>query len=176
LTVRETAGIARTNEVVHTGVPMPRSLNLKSTDRFAVVDASNRAIPAEFRITARWNAGLSDTTAPIQWLLVTFPASVGARSTASFRLVTDGSVANPAPARSLTLTQNGNLITVDTGAAVFRLGSNPWALFDEVILDNGTRLIGGSNMTLRANGTAAGHSTTRRMWAAVCLRGGRRRL
>jgi hypothetical protein len=164
LTVRETAGIARTNEVVHTGVPMPRSLNLKSTDRFAVVDASNRAIPAEFRITARWNAGLSDTTAPIQWILVTFPASVSARSSASYRLVTDGSVANPVPARPLTLTQNGNLITVDTGAAIFRLGSNPWALFDEVILDNGTRLIGGSNMTLRANGTAAGHSTTRRMW------------
>ena len=164
LTVRETAGIARSGEVVHTGVPMPRSLNLKSTDRLAVVDSSNRAVPAEFRITARWNAARTDTAAPIQWLLVTFPATVGARSSASYRLVTDGSVANPAPARPLSITQNGTMITVDTGAAIFRLGSTSGALFDEVVLDNGTRLIGGSSLTLRANGTAAGHPTTRQIW------------
>jgi len=164
LTVRETAGIARSGEVVHTGVPMPRSLNLTSTSRLAVVDSSNRAVPAEFRITARWNAALSTTTAPIQWLLVSFPATVGARSSASYRLVTDGSVANPAPARPLYITQNGTMITVDTGAAIFRLGSTSGALFDEVVLDNGTRLIGGSSLTLRANGTAAGHSTTRKIW------------
>ena len=164
LTVRETAGIARSGEVVHTGVPMPRSLNLKSTDRLAVVDSSNRAVPAAFRVTARWNASRSDATAPIQWLLVTFPATVGARSSAAYRLVTDGSVVNPAPARPLSITQNGTMFTVDTGAAIFRFGSTSGALFDEVVLDNGTRLIGGSSLTLRANGVAAGHSTTRKMW------------
>jgi hypothetical protein len=164
LTVRETAGIARSGEVIHSGVPMPRSLGIKSTARLAVVDSANRAVPAEFRITARWNAPLSDTTAPIQWLLVTFPATVGARSSASYRIVTDGSVANPAPARPLRLTQNGDLITVDTGAAIFRLGSNPDALFDEVVLDNGIRLIGGGSLTLSSNGASAGHSTTRKTW------------
>lgn len=164
LTVRETAGIARAGEVVRTGVPIPRSLNLTSTSRLAVVDSANRAVPAEFRITARWNAPLSNAAAPVQWLLVSFPASVGARTNASYRIVTDGSVANPAPARPLHLTQNGDLITVDTGAAIFRLGSNPEALFDEVVLDDGTRLIGGGSMTVRSNGAAAGHSTTRKMW------------
>jgi hypothetical protein len=164
LTVRETAGIARSGEVVHTGVPMPRSLNLKSTDRLAVVNSANQAVPAAFRVTARWNASRSDATAPIQWLLVSFPATVGARSSVSYRLVTDGSVANPAPARPLSLTQNGNLITVDTGAAIFRLGSTSGALFDEVVLDNGTRLIGGSSLTLRTTGASAGHPTTRKIW------------
>lgn len=164
LNIRETAGIARSGEVVRTGVPMPRSLNIKSTATLAVVDAAGNALPADFRITARWNAPLSNAAAPIQWLLVSFPATVGARSNTSYRIVTDGSVANPAPARPLRLTQNGDLITVDTGAAIFRFGSNPGALFDEVILDNGTRLIGGSAMTLRSNGTPAGHSTKRKMW------------
>jgi hypothetical protein len=164
LTVRETAGIARNGEVVHSGVPLPRSLNLTGTNQLAVVDSLNRAVPAEFRITARWNAALSTPTAPIQWLLVSFPATVGARSSTWYRIVTDGSVANPAPARPLRLTQNGSLITVDTGAAIFRLGTNPGALFDEVVLDNGTRLIGGGSLTLRANGTTAGHPTTRKMW------------
>jgi hypothetical protein len=164
LTVRDTAGIARNNEVVRTGVPMPRSLNLQSVNGLAVVNSAGQPVPAEFRITARWNASLSDAAAPIQWILVSFPATVGAWSSASYRIVTDGSVANPAPARPIHLTQNGNLITVDTGAAIFRLGSNPGALFDEVVLDNGTRLIGGGSLTVRSNGASSGHNTTRKMW------------
>jgi hypothetical protein len=163
LTVRETAGIARTGEVLRSGVPLPRSLNLRGTGSFAVVDAAGKAVPADFEITARWNAPLADASAPIQWMLVTFPATVPARGSATYRVVLNGSVANPAPARPLFLTQNGDLITVDTGAAVFRFGSDPGALFEEVLLDNGTRLVGGGAMTLRANGTAAGHPTTRRI-------------
>ena len=163
LTVRETAGIARTAEVVRSGVPVPRSLNLRGTGTLAVVDAAGKAVPADFQVTARWNAAISDATAPIQWLLVTFPASVAARGTATFRLVTNGSVANPAPARPLRLTQAGDLITVDTGAAIFRFGSDPGSLFDEVVLDNGTRLIGGGDMTIRSGSASAGHSTVRKV-------------
>src|SRR5215210_4045606 len=163
LTVRETAGIARSGEVIRSGVPIPRSLNLRGTGSFAVVDAAGKAVPADFQITARWNAPLADTTAPIQWILVTFPASVSANGSTTFRVVTNGSVVNPAPVRPLRLTQAGDLITVDTGAAVFRFGANPGALFDEVLLDNGTRLIGGSAMTIRASGGSAGHSTTRKV-------------
>jgi hypothetical protein len=163
LTVRETAGIARDGEVIRSGVPMPRSLNLRGTASFALVDAGGTPVPAEFEVTARWNAPKNDADAPIQWLLVTFPASVGPRAATTYRVVTDGTVANPAPARPLTLTQSGNTVTVDTGAAVFRLGAGSGALFDEVLLDNGTRVIGGSAMTARVNGAPAGHSTTRKV-------------
>ena len=163
LTVRETAGIARSGEVVRSGVPIPRSLNLRGTGSLAVVDAAGKAVPADFQVTARWNAGLSDATAPIQWLLVTFPASVAANGSATFRIVTNGTVANPAPVRPLRLTRTGDLFTVDTGAALFRFGSDPGALFDEVVLDNGTRLIGGGDMTIRSGGSSAGHSTTRKV-------------
>ncbi len=163
LTVRETAGIARDGEVIRSGVPMPRSLNLRGTASLALVDAGGTPVPAEFEVTARWNAPKNDANAPIQWLLVTFPASVGPRATTTYRVVTNGSVANPAPARPLTLTQSGNMVTVDTGAAVFRLGSGAGALFDEVVLDNGSRVIGGGAMTARVNGASGGHSTTRRI-------------
>src|SRR5215218_5592759 len=64
LTVRETAGIARNGEVIRSGVPIPRSLNLRGTSTFAVVDSTGKPVPADFQITARWNAALSDTTAP----------------------------------------------------------------------------------------------------------------
>ncbi len=161
MTVRETAGVARNGEVLRSGVPIPRSLNLRGTGALAVVDAAGAAVPAQFEVTARWNAGLADTTAPIQWLMVSFPASVGARGTATYRLVTNGTVANPAPARPLRLTQSGNLITVDTGAAVFRFGGDAGALFEEVALASGTRLALGGSMTARANGAATAHPTTR---------------
>jgi hypothetical protein len=169
LTVRETAGIARSGEVVRSGVPLPRSLNLRSTAGLALVDGSGNKVPAEFEITARWAAGLADGTAPIQWLLVSFPATVAAGGTASYLVVVDGSAGpNPAPAQPVTVSQNGNAVTVDTGAATFRLGADSTALFDEVVLDNGTRLAtggtAGTGLTLQSNGSVAGHSTTRRVW------------
>ncbi|HEX7185270.1 MAG TPA: fibronectin type III domain-containing protein [Thermoanaerobaculia bacterium] len=164
LTVRETAGIARSGEVVRSGVPIPRSLDLRSTAPLAVVDASGTPVPADFQVTARWNAGLDNTSAPIQWLLVSFPATVSANASATYRIVTDGSIANPAPARPLRLTRNGDAITVETGAAIFRFGASSGALFDEVLLDDGTRLINGGSLTLQSNGASAGHPTTRKIW------------
>ncbi|MFL6194003.1 MAG: fibronectin type III domain-containing protein [Thermoanaerobaculia bacterium] len=163
MNVRETAGVARSGEVVRSGVPIPRSLNVLSTAGLAVVDSAGQPVTAEMEITARWNAGKTVATAPAQWLLVTFPVTVGANQTATYRLVTDGAVANPSPARPLTLTRGGNAVTVDTGAAVFRLGAGSSALFDEVVAANGARLIGGGNLSLRTGGANYGHSTTRKV-------------
>src|SRR3954454_21084807 len=161
LDVRETAGVARSGEVVRSGVPLPRRRNVLATGGLSVVDASGTPVPAEFEVTARWNAAKSDVTAPIQWLLVTFPATVGANQKASYRLVTDGSVANPAPATAISLTRSGNAVTVNTGAATFRLGANAGALFDEVDLADGTKVIGGGALSVQTGGAAYGHSTTR---------------
>lgn len=164
LTVRENAGIARTSEVVRSGVPIPRSLNLTSTVGLAIVSGSGALVPAEFRILARWNAGLAVTSAPIQWLLVTFAATVAANGTATYRVVFDGSSgSNPAPPTPLTIAQNGNQVTVNTGAATFVLGGGAGALFDEIRLADNTRVVGGSTITGQVNGNAFGHSTTRRV-------------
>lgn len=164
LTVRENAGIARTNEVVRSGVPLPRGLNVTSTAGLAVVDGLGHPVPAQFRILARWNAGLAMTSAPIQWLLVIFPATVPAGQSAMYRLVFDGSAGpNPAPQTPVSLSQNGNQVTVNTGAATFVLGGGAGALFDEVSLAAGPRLVSGSSLT-GATATGFGHSTTRRVF------------
>ncbi|HSF38941.1 MAG TPA: fibronectin type III domain-containing protein [Thermoanaerobaculia bacterium] len=156
--------MARTNEVVRSGVPLARSLGVKSVSGLAVVDGSGQTVPAEFKVTARWNGSKNDATLPIQWLLIGFPATVGANSTVTYRLVTDGSAGpNPAPAQAVTVTRNGNAVTVDTGAAIFRLGAGSGALFDEVVLDNGTRLIGGGKLAMKSGGTEWSHSTTRKV-------------
>ena len=161
--MRETAGIARSGEVVRSGVPLPRSLDMRDPNVLTLVDAAGIPVPAEFQVLARWGAG-RDADAPIQWLLVTFPASVAANGSATYRLVTDGSAGpNPVPAVAVNVTQTGNQITVDTGAATFRLGVNPGALFDEIRLANGTRLVSGSALTARVNSTDVAHPTTRRV-------------
>ena len=151
--MRETAGIARTNEVIRSGIPLPRELAVRSTSGLTVVDANGSPVPAQFRVLARWNAG-RDTNAPVQWLLAAFPASVPAAGSVRYRLVTDGSAGpNPAPDIPLTVTGNGSRVTVNTGAASFTVGSEPGALFDEIILPGGGRLAGGGELTARVGGT-----------------------
>ncbi|HWM93183.1 MAG TPA: hypothetical protein VN493_20635 [Thermoanaerobaculia bacterium] len=160
LTVRETAGVARSGEVLSTGVPLPRSLGARDTRWFAVTDAAGRPVPADFRVLARWNAGLEDSEAPIQWALVSFPATVGAKQSAVYSLVVDGSVANPPPPRPLTLSREGDRIVVDTGAAVFSLDGE--TLFTEIRTGE-ARLVTGSELSLSTPKKTAGHPTLRKI-------------
>jgi hypothetical protein len=163
LEVRETAGVARTGEVVRSGVPLPRSLGVRDVRGLAVVDRDGKPVPAEFVVLARWNAGRDDASAPVQWLLVAFPATVAAGKSTGYSLVVDGSAGpNPAPPAPLRLTKNGQQVVVDTGAAVFKLGGGTSALFDEIAVA-GRRLVTGSEMTARAGGRAGGHGKVRRL-------------
>ncbi|HUP62233.1 MAG TPA: hypothetical protein VNA69_17645, partial [Thermoanaerobaculia bacterium] len=148
LRVRDTAGVARAGEVVRSGLPIPRAMALFSTNDLRIVDANGSAVPAQFRVLARWNAGRGDATAPIQWLLVSFPATAGANATSTYRL-TNGS--NPAPAAPLRVTRNGNRVVVDTGVATFTTGEH--ALFDE----------SGASITARIDGVEATHNAIRRV-------------
>ncbi|MEA2602902.1 MAG: hypothetical protein QOF89_3894 [Acidobacteriota bacterium] len=166
LAVRETAGIGRADEVVRSGIPLPRTLGLHDPAGLTVVDPSGKPVPAEFRVLARWNAGRDDATAPVQWLLVAFPATVPAHGNAVYTLVTDGSAGkNPPPPHPLRLSREGRQVVVDTGAAVFRLGGRTDALLDEALLPGGRRLAAGAGLELRAAGQAGnqtgGHSTLR---------------
>ncbi|HSF44083.1 MAG TPA: hypothetical protein VLT87_30120 [Thermoanaerobaculia bacterium] len=163
LTVRETAGVGRAGEVVRSGVPLPRSLGVLDVRTLSVVDPAGRPVPADFAVLARWNAGKDDAAAPVQWLLVSFPATVPAGKSAVYSLVADGSAGpNPPPPVAVKLTRDGSRVTVDTGAAVFRLGGGEGALFDEISV-GGRRLVTGSEMTLRTAGAAGRHAKVRKL-------------
>lgn len=159
LNVRETAGVARHGEVVRSGVPIPRSLNLRATNGLAIVDATGRAVPAEFEILARWNAGRADVTAPAQWLLVTYPASVDANGSAAYRLITDGTVANPPPQTPLVVTRSDSRFTIASGGVTFAI--TPESLFDEIRVGANTIARGGT-LAARANETDTRYLSTRR--------------
>lgn len=111
LTIDETAGVDRTGEVVWSGVPLARSLNVFDIDDLAITDHQGTAVPAQFDVLARWHAALDDESASIQWLLVAFPATVDAYGSESYRLVADGSVANPPPAMQLQISHAGDRVS-----------------------------------------------------------------
>lgn len=165
--VRNTEAVARSNEVVRSGLPLPRVLNLRSTTGLAVVNAQGIAVPAAFHILARWHAGRNDSSAPIQWLLVVFAADAPASGTARYRLSVDGSIANPAPGNPLTVTAlpGPGGFQVHTGVATFEIGAQAGRSFDSLTLAGGTQLISGgaSGSRIEGSGELADFSAVREL-------------
>ncbi|MBS4057538.1 MAG: hypothetical protein KGZ82_09500 [Bacteroidales bacterium] len=132
LTVKESGNISRVSEVTRSGVPLSKTMDIKNTDGLSIRDsATGQQIPAAFKILARWNSGLGDTYAPIQWLLVTFPVTISSNETKYYELYY-GAPTNTTKTDTLKVTQNNSQIIVDTGAAVFKLGNDPNQIFDEL--------------------------------------------
>ena len=156
LELRNTATTARVDELAIGGVPLPRALNLRSIDGLAVVNAQGLAVPAGFRVLARWHAAREDANAPIQWLQVRFLAAVPAAGSARYRLRTDGSVGNPAPAQALTLTSIGAQWQIDTGAARFVLGGSAARVFDRIEAPLGNLLLDSSSLSASIDGQIGG--------------------
>lgn len=124
LRVENTTTYPRNGEIVISGVPLARSQAVYEISSLAIVDAAGEAVPATFRVLARWHAGRDQLAAPIQWLLVSFRADLPAASTRTFRLIDDGSVANPAPTAALIASAAAGGVDIDTGVATFRIGSD----------------------------------------------------
>lgn len=156
LELRNTAAAARVDELAIGGVPLPRALNLRSVQGLAVIDAQGVAVPAGFRVLARWHAPRADANAPIQWLQVRFLADVPAAGSARYRLRVDGSVANPAPPQPLQLSQVGAQYQVDTGVARFLLGASPARLVDRIEAPVGSLLVDSSSLTANVDGLSSG--------------------
>ncbi len=159
LRVRETAGVTRAGEVIRSGIPIPRNAVLLSTTALSIVGPNGAAVPAQFRVLARWNAGRADANAPIQWLLVSFPASVSANATATYRLVSGVNPASPSPLR---LTRDGNRVIVDTGAASFTIDGAASSLFEEIRFGTAPVVTGGS-LTARIENAESRYASLRRL-------------
>ena len=155
LELRNTAATARVDELAIGGVPLPRTLNLRTLQGLAVIDAQGNAVPAGFRVLARWHAARDDVGAPIQWLQVRLLVDVPAIGSARYRLRTDGGMANPAPAQPLTLSQIGAQWQIDTGVARFVLGASPARLFDRIEAPVGNLLVDTSSLSANVDGQSS---------------------
>ncbi len=94
------------------------------------------AVPAQFRVLARWWRGDNS----IRWVLVDSATGVKAKGTEEF-LLTNAEL--PVPATPLAVKQDGNSITVDTGAARFVVDRKKFNFLKKAIVDvNGDGKLG----------------------------------
>ncbi|MFW6158572.1 MAG: hypothetical protein ACOC8E_04355 [Planctomycetota bacterium] len=81
LSIKEQVGVARTDEPVRMGIPLPKGL-VKNADELALTDAKGNPIPCQFRTVARW---LDDDS--VRWVHAVFKASVPANGEVEVKLV-----------------------------------------------------------------------------------------
>lgn len=155
--VCETQGISRHNEIVSSGIPIPKNLGVTDTSQFEIVNEHGDVVKAQFRILGRWGHDRNQTDAAIKWVLVHFPADVAANHCQVFELRLA-----PAPQKlesesvyvsadsdrefALTLTTDEQQITVDTGKAAFVISRRNGELFQSIGINRDQLLVGPSEI------------------------------
>ena len=139
LTVQEREGVARANEMVTVGVPIPQGE--LATAQGAAIEGAD----AQFRTLSNWGDG------SVRWLQVTAPVTVSAAGTTTLRLM-DGSGDAVGPDLA---TDGPSSISVNTGALQFTVSKTSFNLFDSVVVDGTTLVSPGSTggMEITSGGT-----------------------
>jgi len=125
LSVHNPSAFARAEQVT-SGVPFP-SGRLTGQDKVTVMDAADRVVPSQQRALATWPDG------SIKSLLLDWPAEMPAHDAAEFRLVPD---AGAPPAQGLSIRQDDDGISIDTGVATAVFGRSP-AIIEKLVLGEG---------------------------------------
>ncbi len=142
LTVRETlypgsmSGVARTNEPLTVGVPLPDSAGIINTSTFGLTGAT----AAQFSVEGTWPDG------NIKWVKVrAIVPSVSAGGTATINLTNSGSGNFGGPNLAV---DNGATITVTTGTATFTIKKANFDGVDQAVIGNTTLVASGSSAGL----------------------------
>lgn len=110
LRVAERLGVARTDELVRSGVPFPKGVLTSPEDVRLVGPDGEIALDAE--ALARWDDG------SIRWLLLNFPVTLQPNETAEYAL---GTRCGPASTGALRVEEKSDAFRVDTGAVRFSI-------------------------------------------------------
>ncbi|MHC4820037.1 MAG: exo-rhamnogalacturonan lyase family protein, partial [Planctomycetota bacterium] len=129
VTVKDASGLGAVDYPVQAVVPLTYGA-YQDTSRFRIVDGQGHPVPAQFEVLNRWWA--RDNS--LRHVVAHFRATVAADA-ASRYVVQTREGAGPAPAQPVTVSQSGDITTVDTGVLKFTVKRNGFNLFDQVWLD-----------------------------------------
>ncbi len=139
LTVAERDGVARFNEPVTSGIPLPKG-ELNDIDQVRLL-RDGREVPAQFRAAGVWRPGGS-----VRWLLVDFQASLAPEEEQKYVLEYGQGVARTArPSTPVRVEDRDDALAVNTGPAAFRISKRRFSLFEEVRLADGTAVVSDSS-------------------------------
>ncbi|MHB9109666.1 MAG: exo-rhamnogalacturonan lyase family protein [Armatimonadota bacterium] len=109
VTITERAGVGRSGEGVHSGIPLAPG-TVHSLDELQLVDVQGQPVPAQFEALSRWQDG------SLRWVLVNLVESLVAGESKQYTLQ-NGAIAQPAQA--VTVTDRDDVFSVDTGRVRF---------------------------------------------------------
>jgi hypothetical protein len=127
---------------VTTGVPMPRGAAMSAEHFKLLAPDGLTEVPLQARVSARWSP-----RGYAKWLLLDFPANVDAKRVTSYSLQYGAGVERMAVRNPLEISQDNDLITVDTGPLQFSIRKHGFSFLESAFL-NGKKLIRGSRLTL----------------------------
>jgi len=130
--LRETAGCARRGEVTTQGLPFAAGA-LPDVAKLRVLRADGVAVPSQAFPLANWPDG------SVRVAVVSFPGDVAPGAEAHYRV--EGTATPPAPAPgTLRVTEEGDTLTIDTGAITATVSRTHGRLVDRVQRADGTTL------------------------------------
>ena len=112
VTVTEPAGVARTGEGLHSGVPFVKG-SVKSLDDLILVDSAGKPVPVQFEVLSKWDDG------SVRWALLNFRETIGAGATKNYTLRTRKAGETADTSEKVTVTDAKDVFTVDTGRLKF---------------------------------------------------------
>ena len=119
-------GGARQAEPITLGVPMPQGI-CTDAQRVGLIDRDSRSLPVQARVLDRWPDG------SIRWALLDFQADFE-RDDDTLRVVIGGAAHSASASNSLVTRERGDVIEIDTGAAVFVLAPGGSSLFQSIVV------------------------------------------
>jgi hypothetical protein len=128
--VKEPSGFAAVQYPISVMVPLPQG-QYQDVSNFRLLNKQGTAIPAQFVPIARY--AFQDNS--VRFVQVHFFTDVAAKGYDTLTLQDNGP--GPAPANAVTVSQTGNMITVNTGALKFTVNKSSFNLFDQLWLEPG---------------------------------------
>jgi hypothetical protein len=152
LHVREDAGVARTNEPLASGIPLPRGAVCDPGD-LRLYGATGKAVPCQAH-----QLGLCWPDGSLRWVLVQFQASVAAGSDAVYTLKSAPGKRLLPPAERVTVRDTEDAVEVTTGPLRFSVSRSDFRLPNMLAVRTGSAakpryapVLDHASLTLRAD-------------------------